>query len=224
MTLAVDAKPFVEDTGIIAARHRLLFRFSIVNLAAFALLGAAYYQGWVDQIVLSDTSFISPGIFIVFLGGLGIAAGRVWRLNTEMNGMESGQPAPGSWAARYLAAIKGRSEGARAILGSSLRLTMASSISPVRHVAVSLVLLGLIGTVIGFIISLAGVDPRMTGEASSIAPMVARLIGGMSVALYTTLVGSILNVWLMANYQILNGGAVRLLTSIVERGEADAGS
>ena len=78
--------------------------------------------------------------------------------------------------------------------------------------------------VIGFIISLAGVDPRMTGEASSIAPMVARLIGGMSVALYTTLVGSILNVWLMANYQILNGGAVRLLTSIVERGEADAGS
>lgn len=224
MTVAVDAKPFVEDTGIVAARHRLLFRFAIVNMAAFALLAAAYFQGWVDEIVLSDTSYISPGIFIIFLGGLGIAAARVWRINAEMNGVESGHPEPGSWAAKYLEAIKGHSEGSRSILGSTLRLTMASEIGPVRQVAGTLVLLGLIGTVIGFIISLAGVDPRMTGDASSIAPMVARLISGMSVALYTTLVGSILNVWLMANYHILNGGAVRLLTAIVDRGEADAGS
>ena len=33
--------------------------------------------------------------------------------------------------------------------------------------------------------------------------MVSTLIDGMSVALYTTLVGSVLNVWLMLNYRLV---------------------
>jgi hypothetical protein len=39
------------------------------------------------------------------------------------------------------------------------------------------------------------------------------------VALHTTLVGSVLNVWLMLNYRLVEGGSVRLLTAIVELGE-----
>ena len=49
--------------------------------------------------------------------------------------------------------------------------------------------------------------------------MVSTLIEGMSVALHTTLVGAVLNVWLMLNYRLVEGGTVRLLTAIVERGE-----
>jgi adenosylcobinamide amidohydrolase len=41
----------------------------------------------------------------------------------------------------------------------------------------------------------------------------------MSVALYTTLVGAVLNIWLMVNYRLLEGGTVTLLTTIVELGE-----
>ena len=82
--------------------------------------------------------------------------------------------------------------------------------------------MGLIGTVIGFIIALSGVDPATAGDVNAIAPMVSALIGGMSVALYTTLVGAILNVWLMVNYRLLESGTVRLLAAIVERRERDA--
>ena len=52
--------------------------------------------------------------------------------------------------------------------------------------------------------------------------MVAGLIAGMSTALYTTLVGSLLNLWLMANYQLLASGTVQLVATLAERIEGDA--
>ena len=82
--------------------------------------------------------------------------------------------------------------------------------------------LGLIGTVIGFIIALSAVDADAAADVSSIGPMVSTLITGMSIALHTTLVGAILNIWLMINYRLLEGGTVTLVTSIVELGERDA--
>jgi hypothetical protein len=86
------------------------------------------------------------------------------------------------------------------------------------------VLLGLIGTVVGFIIALSGVRPEVVSDVGAIGPMVSTLISGMSVALYTTLVGSLLNVWLMINVRLLEGGTVKLLTTTVELGERHARS
>jgi hypothetical protein len=76
--------------------------------------------------------------------------------------------------------------------------------------------------VIGFIIALSGVDPATAADVNAIGPMVTTLIAGMSIALYTTLVGAILNVWLMLNYRLLESGTVTLVTGIIARGERDA--
>ena len=65
------------------------------------------------------------------------------------------------------------------------------------------VILGLIGTDIGFIIALSGVDGRVSSNPEEVSKMVSTLIQGMSVALYTTLVGSICSVWLNICYQIM---------------------
>ena len=88
-----------------------------------------------------------------------------------------------------------------------------------RHVANSLVLLGLIGTVIGFIIALSGVDPKAVSDVKAISPMVSTLLSGMSVALYTTLAGSLLNLWLMVNHRLLSAAAARFVSALIERGE-----
>ena len=50
--------------------------------------------------------------------------------------------------------------------------------------------------------------------------MVATLINGMSVALYTTLVGAVLYVWLNINHRLLTSGVVSLIGAIIELGEA----
>ena len=91
-----------------------------------------------------------------------------------------------------------------------------------RHIANNLVLIGLIGTVLGFIIALSGVDPNRASDVNAISPMVATLIDGMSVALYTTLVGSVLHIWLIVNYHMLATGTVELVTAIAELGERHA--
>ena len=52
--------------------------------------------------------------------------------------------------------------------------------------------------------------------------MVATLLHGMAMALFKTLVGSVLNVWLMVDYRLLEGGAVHLLTRVIEEGERHA--
>ena len=105
-----------------------------------------------------------------------------------------------------------------------LRLKLTNRIVVVRHIANALVFLGLIGTVIGFIIALSGIDPESASKAENVAAMVATLIGGMSVALYTTLIGSVLYIWLTVSYRILVTGTVDLIASTIELGEARAGT
>jgi hypothetical protein len=204
-----------------ARQYFLLLRFTLVNLIGFALLGAAWMQGWVDIAWNADTTFLSHGIFALFLIGLVICGQKIWKTSSELNKarrFDPFNPEP-SMALRYVSEVKGRSGDSRALAASSLKLKLTTRIGVVRFIANSLVLLGLIGTVVGFIMALAGVDPETSGDAASITPMVSTLIVGMSVALYTTLIGSVLNVWLMINFHILASGTVNLLTSLVDLGE-----
>ena len=73
-----------------------------------------------------------------------------------------------------------------------VRLKVSNRIAFVNYKANSLVFLGLVGTVIGFIVALSGVDPVTISIAKAVGPLVANLIQGMSIALYRTLVGAIL--------------------------------
>ncbi|NCF27940.1 MAG: hypothetical protein GWP69_11210 [Gammaproteobacteria bacterium] len=100
---------------------------------------------------------------------------------------------------------------------------MGNQIVIVRQTADSLVFLGLVGTVIGFIVALSGVDPQASAQLDEVAAMVGTLVAGMSIALYTTLVGAVLHVWLMVNHRFLATGTSDLFNAIVELGEQRVG-
>jgi hypothetical protein len=208
--------------GIDPYRYLLLLRFALLNLFGFGLLGAAYAHGLVTQALVADRTYLSVVIFLVFLVGLGLSAVKVWRTSHELNSVRDFETGDDSPAARYLAPMSGANADSRSNLVGALRMNIAHRTAVVRHIANSLVLLGLIGTVVGFIIALGGVDPEHASDVKAIAPMVSTLIQGMSTALYTTLVGAVLNVWLMANHQVLAGGTVKLITSLVELTEVHA--
>ncbi len=211
-------------TDVDRFRGLLVLRFAIANIAGFSLLGAFYLNGFVDAVRAGDSTGLSAAIFLAFLAGNLVCAHRVWCVSSELDGLHGGRLKDGSWAAEYFQAISGRDAGSRGLLASALQARISARIVVVRQVANSLVLLGLIGTVIGFIIALSGVDPESVADVDKIAPMVGELIRGMSVALYTTLVGSIFSLWLTVNHHILAGGAVKLVTTVVRRGEAHAAS
>ncbi len=205
-----------------AHRYLLVLRFALLNLVGFALLGAAYAQGLVHNVTNADRTYLSVLIFLVFLGGLGICARKVWQTSRELNSLRARDAAVASPAMRHLAPLLGRNAESRGNLANAVRMRLSHRIAIVRHIANMLVLLGLIGTVLGFIIALSGVDPAHVADVEAIAPMVSTLIRGMSTALYTTLVGAILNVWLTANHQLLASGTVKLIAALVERAEDHA--
>lgn len=218
-----------DDTGLVirqtlaaALSHLLALRFTLFNIAAFAMLGAAWAQGWLAMVLAADDTGLSLGIFVIFLAGLAICGQRIWQVSTDLEQARAARPAANSRAAHYLGEIADKDSGSRSITASRLKLVLSSRISIVLHIANSLVLLGLVGTVVGFIIALSGVDPQSASNVDSIAPMVAELIRGMSVALYTTLVGAVLHIWLKVNYLILSGGAVQFIDRLVGRGEQHA--
>ena len=206
--------------GAQASRPGLLaMRFALLNLVACALLGAAWAQGLVGLVIAADGTRLCLVIFAVFLVGLGVCAALIWRTSRELDATRRLElEALGD----LLEPIRRCDADQRGSLIGALRLRLSQRINVVRQIASNLVLLGLIGTVVGFIIALSGVDPSGATSIETTAPMVAKLIEGMSTALYTTLVGSILNIWLMACYQVLAGGTVRLIATLIENVEIHA--
>lgn len=156
-----------------------------------ALFGAAWERGYFGLVLAEDlTGVVVPAIFGTF------AVGVLWALF-----------ACGKVNAQHAYLQRNEFEGVE----EALRLSLTRTIGPVRHIASSLVVLGLIGTVLGFIIALSGVDPSSASDVGAIGPMVSTLIEGMSVALYTTLLGAILNLALMLLYRIIEDGALEIL-------------
>ena len=201
-----------------ASRYLLAMRFALMNGVGAALFVAALGLGWPQAVVAGDASRISLVIVALFLLGLLWCGRRVVQTSHELNQTRAPEPLRGSRMAAYLGDLEGVDAAGRPLLVGALRLKLQSRIAPVRHIANALVVLGLVGTVVGFIIALSGVDPKAVADPAAIGPMVSTLIQGMSVALYTTLVGAVLNLWLMLNYRLLESGTVRLFTAMVERG------
>jgi len=224
------ASPSADESSIEAQRRTasstrnpyrslLLLRYVLLNVVAFALLGVAWSQGYVHKVINADQTYLSVVIFLVFIVGLVLCTQKLWQTNREIDALKT-PDGLGSDAIAHLL-VQNDNTTERTVSGS-MRLRLSHRISVVRHLGNTLVLLGLIGTVLGFIIALSGVDPDTASDVNSIAPMVSTLIQGMSTALYTTLIGSIFNVWLMANFQMLSSGTVQLISDLQEAVERNA--
>jgi len=199
--------------------HTVSLRFLLINMLAFGLLTLAWLNGLVEQVIVSDTTRLAVLIFAVFVGGLILCGYRAFQIGADLSDVENGRIDRQGLAARVIEQYDGtnRSDSVNAV-----RMELTQRIVLVRYVANTLVLLGLIGTVVGFIIALSSIDPERAKDVDAIAPMVTGLISGMSTALYTTLVGAVLNLWLMANYQVLAHGTVRLLSRMADMSQRNA--
>jgi hypothetical protein len=204
------------------SRYLLVLRFALLNLTAFGLVGIAWAFGWLGQMIATDKFHLIKLNVGVFLVGLAICAARIAKVSRELNELRTGQYTAESRVGRYLARIRALEPVSRLMLAESLKMKFGVRLGDIRHIATAIVLIGLIGTVIGFIVALSGVDAEAATETSAIAPMVSTLLLGMAIALYKTLVGSALNLWLTMNLRLLEAGSVHLVTSLIDEGEADA--
>ncbi len=180
---ADERLPEAPSTDVAARSYIHLSRFLIINIAACALLTAAWLKGWLGMVVVADRSYMTLVIAAALLIGLYLCATRMIGLRRFVSGLK--HPA----------------------LSEPRRTVLLMRIGMVRHIANNLVLLGLIGTVLGFVIAFAGIEPGMIGDTEMAAGMISQVVDGMGVALYTTLVGAIAHIWLYGCYKILEHAA-----------------
>lgn len=184
-------------------------RFAAINLFGAAGLALAWINGWISTIIEADSSGICIIIFVLFLIGVAATAWRIEKVTAELDCIERGE---GGRLEVYRHALTRTGEPAT----RSLELRLFGRITFIRYIANALVMLGLIGTVVGFVMALKGVNASNASDSGSITALVGTMINGMGVALYTTLVGSVLNLWLGANYQLLATGTANLAAALID--------
>ncbi len=200
-------------------KYLLILRYSLINLVGLIFLFVLITQGFVTKAIKADITNMVIVILGIFTIGFILAGYRTFWLSRELNYSFSKVLPNNSLAKSFLQNSKNLDASSRNNLAASLRIKLSSKIGYIKFLANTLVILGLIGTVIGFIIALSGVDGSVSSNPEEVSKMVSTLIQGMSVALYTTLVGSICSVWLNICYQIMSTGANKLLSRTIELGE-----
>ena len=201
--------------------YLLLLRFIVLNVAALGVVIFIWMKGWVLEVITQDVTHITLMIVGVFIFGWLICAYKVIRCSRELNAVLMPDQFGQTRAKWFIDLARNSDKDSQVTIAECLRSRLYSRISVIRLIANNLIILGLIGTVIGFIISLSGVDAERVADIASVAPMVSTLIQGMSVALYTTLVGAVLHVWMTMCYQVLATGTVNLVNAIIERSHSD---
>jgi len=84
----------------------------------------------------------------------------------------------------------------------------------------SVLKIGLLGTIIGFILMLSPIASLASFDAASLQAALAQMSGGMAVALYTTLTGLVVNIVLRFQFQFLADAMQTLLLNGHERTNA----
>ena len=188
-------------------KYRLLGYFLTINCAGLGVLVLAYLNGWVAQVIAADSSYISYIIFGLFIVALLSAGRRILLISSELDYLHSHSD---EHLQQYRQALSRNHNAQRA-----LEINLFARISHIRTIGNGLVVLGLIGTVIGFILVAGEVNADSASDVGQVGALVGALLHGMGVAFYTTLVGAIFSLWLSLNYQLLQNGTAALITAVI---------
>lgn len=154
----------------------LLFRLAIVNTIGAAATFYAFQRGYVHELFTTDTTNISYAIAALFAVGLLSTFNRAIKVGAAINEWKGLKFSDQRFHARLKAA------------------KMDIKNDHINDIAKWLAYLGLLGTIIGFKIALAG----------SAVDDVGAIKNGIDVAIGTTIVGGILCLWTWVNLRILD--------------------
>jgi biopolymer transport protein ExbB/TolQ len=223
------------------SKHLLLLKGLLVWAVAGVAALAAWHYSLLQEVWRADSTGLALGITLVFAASAARGSWHVVRLSQALNHVSDverlvgGPRDPGSAAApsddlngghelpegcvtehvRNLQ-IKARLGGSRARLDQ--RLLLDALEADLRRgqefgwfVADLLLSLGLLGTVIGFILMLGPISGLDTTDEGAIKGALAAMSGGMAVALYTTLTGLVGGMLLKVQGFLLDGAVQELV-------------
>jgi hypothetical protein len=224
--------------------HLLLLKGLLLwAVIAVAFLAAAHY-GLLQTVWHDDSTGLSIAITVVFLATAARGSRHILTLSRALNDLERAQSVivrqsgarlsvasqaealPEGSIGEYIRTLylKARIGGRRLAVDQRLLLEAFEAELRLGHelgwfVADLLLSLGLLGTVVGFILMLGPITDLDTSDQSAIQAALAAMSGGMAVALYTTLTGLLGGILLKVQGFLLDGAVqelVRRMTRLTE--------
>lgn len=219
------------------------------GLIVFGLF-VVHRQGWLASLVDSDQSHLSLVILAFFAAAtlhVGLQARRLgletaiaahlarraredddlFSLDDKLGILVDRRAASHSHAHEHLAFLAEKcsafgSIGAQDLLLDRLDNRIRRGHETGWFIADLMIRLGLLGTVIGFIFMLGSISNVTAVDLQALQQLLSNMSEGMRVALYTTLSGLSAGILLSFQYQLLDQGADRLLSDIIELSEVHA--
>lgn len=199
-----------------------------VTVVAFAAY-VAVEQSYLQMMLAADRSHLSLLIGLIFLGASCHAAWHIFAVSDRLRGAEAmlrqeAQPSNGGEAsASFLGGfLKDLHDGEAAAAGrdndSVIEIYADRLRSPVEigwFIVDVLIRLGLVGTIVGFILMLSSLAEGPTPDPDDIRTLLISMSGGMGTALYTTLSGLVGATLLGIQYMILSRGVEHLIGALI---------
>ncbi len=209
-------KLFFGTTGsVLDTAERLFWAWALS--AALVLFGAAWMQhrGLWQALIQGDPSGISLGIVALSVLTTGWCGRRAWLLRQQAQG-----GAASSWRAAWRA---------DRLQAPDMAANLLSERSHGPHetawwLAAATIKLGLLGTVVGFIVMATQIGRMPTFDIDQVQALLKQMTQGMAIALYTTLVGLMANLWLGLQLLLLDRMADRIVADIVAEPLAEPGA
>ena len=216
--------------------HALLMQWLIFATVLAIFLWIAWQYQLVQDVVRTDPTGLSLLIAAIFAGGTVHCATRSLFLSSQLNELgvivtgasdlriDGGRlyigerPMKSSLASDYITGVLRRSSSADTTelhFEGVLAEKAAGTHETGWFFAGLLIKLGLLGTVVGFILMLTAVSDSLSFDPSEVHVLFREMTRGMRVALNTTLVGLLGTMLLGFQYLMLDRGADRLLSGTV---------
>jgi hypothetical protein len=229
------------------ASQTAFFRWLVlIGLLVFGVF-IAYGQDLPAQLLAADESRLSLVILAVFVVTSLVAGRRAWRLgeelrtafalrgaiaagtslfDTDANGRPRFIDDGDSLSHQHLLLLAHRTLQHGALCPQETLLERLDNAIGRGHetgwfIADLMVRLGLLGTVIGFIVMLSSISQLGAVDVQTLKQLLANMSGGMRIALYTTLTGLGAGILLGLQYRLLDQAAERLMAEIIELSEVD---
>lgn len=212
-------------------RHAFFLQWFVFLVIVLFLLFLTAQSGVLYFLIAGDVTYLSAVILGLMLVGLGHGGMRCQEISRELDSLyaaNSGHASatPGTLTENYLnLRLAHLAQDPAANEADSTLLTVFSErlMAPQDFgwfLVNFVVKLGLLGTVIGFILMLRNVVLVDSIEMSDIQEMLVSMTAGMSVALHTTLTGLVVSAILSVQYLWCDHGASRVVADVTFLTEA----
>lgn len=184
-------------------KNLLLYRLGGFNVLMAALLAYFASKGYIMMALAADPTGICAAIALMFLVVWGSSAKQAWTTAKGLNFLKGATapqkrvpPAGKPWTKRLV------------------------KIEHIHKAAGWMAYIGLIGTMIGFIIAIGTINPALMATASGVSALVPIMLKGMGVAVWTTLTGAFFGFWTEVNHMAIHTATHCLVED--EKAEWDA--